>query len=66
MDGEPHSSYQKTTTPLQAEEGGGVTNLKGINPRNDPRHHFSILQLAWADEISPLVYPSCLSHRPGA
>jgi ribonuclease HI len=29
-------------------------------------HHFSTLRLAWADRISPPVYPSRLSHRPGA
>jgi hypothetical protein len=64
--GKPYTPYQKMAPPLQAEEGGGTTNLKKINPDNDLQHHFSALQLAWVVDISPPVCPSHLSHQPGA
>jgi hypothetical protein len=38
---------------------------KRTNPGNYPCHHFSTLRLARADGISPPVYPSRLSLRPG-
>jgi hypothetical protein len=33
----------------------GATNLRRINVKNAPRHHFSTLRIVWADRISPLV-----------
>jgi hypothetical protein len=38
---------------------GEATNLRRTNLGNEPRHHFSTLQLARADRISP---PARLTH----